>query len=101
MKTKEELNAIKEEVESMNKKLAELTDEELKQVVGGKGSQDDWDWSVQDDSVPVTENDPCPRCHNHMIRLAYKSKFDTKPILYLCIQEGCNYKYTPPEWKLL
>ena len=37
MKTKEELNAIKEEVEAMNKKLAELTEEELKQVSGGLG----------------------------------------------------------------
>ena len=35
MKTKEELNALKAEVETLNKKLHELTDEELKQVVGG------------------------------------------------------------------
>ena len=35
MKTKEELNALKEEVENVNKKLAELTDEELAQVTGG------------------------------------------------------------------
>ena len=35
MKTKEELNALKEEVETMNKKLAELTDDEMKQVIGG------------------------------------------------------------------
>ena len=35
MKTKEELNALKEEVETMNKKLAELTEDELKQVTGG------------------------------------------------------------------
>ena len=35
MKTKEELNALKEEVETLNKKLAELTDDELAQVVGG------------------------------------------------------------------
>ena len=35
MKTKEELNALKEEVETLNKKLAELTDEELEQVSGG------------------------------------------------------------------
>ena len=35
MKTKEELNALKEEVETVNKKLAELTDEELAQVSGG------------------------------------------------------------------
>ena len=31
MKTKEELNALKEEVETLNKKLHELTDEELAQ----------------------------------------------------------------------
>ena len=35
MKTKEELNALKEEVAALNKKLAELTDEELAQVAGG------------------------------------------------------------------
>ena len=35
MKTKEELNALKEEVENLNKKLSELTDEELEQVTGG------------------------------------------------------------------
>ena len=35
MKTKEELNALKEEVEALNKKLAELTEEELEQVSGG------------------------------------------------------------------
>ena len=35
MKTAEELNAIKEEVEALNKKLAELTEEELVQVSGG------------------------------------------------------------------
>ena len=40
MKTKEELNALKEEVETLNKKLCELTDEELEQVSGGKYIQD-------------------------------------------------------------
>ena len=35
MKTKEELNALKEEVETLSKKLAELTEEELNQVTGG------------------------------------------------------------------
>ena len=35
MKTKEELNALKEEVEVLNKKLRELTEDELKQVTGG------------------------------------------------------------------
>ena len=36
MKTKEELNALKEEVEALNKKLHELTDDELAQVTGGQ-----------------------------------------------------------------
>ena len=35
MKTKEELNALREEVENLGKKLAELTEEELSQVAGG------------------------------------------------------------------
>ena len=35
MKTKEELNELKEEVETLNKKLRELTEEELAQVSGG------------------------------------------------------------------
>ena len=35
-KSKEELNKIKEEVETVSKKLHELTDEELDQVVGGR-----------------------------------------------------------------
>ena len=37
MKTKEELNALKEEVETVSRKLHELTDEELEQVTGGNG----------------------------------------------------------------
>lgn len=39
MKTKEELSALKEEFEAINKKLAELTEDELKAVVGG------WNWA--------------------------------------------------------
>ena len=35
MKTKEELNELKEEVKAVNKKLHELTEEELEQVAGG------------------------------------------------------------------
>lgn len=38
MKTKEELNTIKEEIEILGKKLDELTDEELAQVSGGVGN---------------------------------------------------------------
>ena len=35
MKTKEELNALKNEVEHVSKKLSALTEEELEQVSGG------------------------------------------------------------------
>ncbi|MBQ0088735.1 MAG: bacteriocin [Prevotellaceae bacterium] len=35
MKTKEELNALKNEVKDLNAKLAELSEEELKEVSGG------------------------------------------------------------------
>ena len=40
MKTKEELNALKEEVETVSKKLHELTDEELAQVSGGMSERE-------------------------------------------------------------
>ena len=52
MKTKEELNALKEEVEAMNRKLSELTAEELVQVAGG-GRQFDPGLGIQWDD---------PRC---------------------------------------
>ena len=35
MKTKEELTALKEEVETVSRKLHELTEEELKYIAGG------------------------------------------------------------------
>ncbi len=41
MKTKEELNALKEEFETLNKKLSELTEEELEEVNGGTGDTSD------------------------------------------------------------
>ena len=34
-KTKEELNTLKQEVETLNKKLEELTEKELEEVTGG------------------------------------------------------------------
>ena len=35
MKTKEELNTLKDEFETLNKKLEELSEDELMQVTGG------------------------------------------------------------------
>ena len=43
MKTKEELSALKNEVEALNRKLAELTEEELAEVTGG------FDFIIPDD----------------------------------------------------
>ena len=40
MKTKEELNAMKKEVKTLNEKFRELTEDELTQVTGGVISQD-------------------------------------------------------------
>lgn len=39
MKTKEELNALKKEIEDLNEKCRELTPEELKEVTGGKADK--------------------------------------------------------------
>ena len=44
MKTKEELNALKNEVEKLNTKLAERTDEELEQVTGGQDLDPHYIW---------------------------------------------------------
>lgn len=46
MKTKEELNAIKEEVEAVSKKLQELTEDELAEVAGGT-------WVRPDGGIPI------------------------------------------------
>ena len=39
MKTKEELNAIKNEVEALKNKLTELSEEEMEQVTGGQSDR--------------------------------------------------------------
>ena len=45
MKTQEELNALKEEVEALNAKLSALSEEELAQVSG--------DWVYQDIEISL------------------------------------------------
>ena len=42
MKTEEELAALREEIEMLNKKLHELTGEELESVCGGAGGYPEW-----------------------------------------------------------
>ena len=39
-KTKEELNELKEEIETLSQKLGELSDEEMEEVTGGSGVLD-------------------------------------------------------------
>ena len=39
MKTQEELNTLKEEVETLNNKLSELSEEEMEQLSGGMGTK--------------------------------------------------------------
>ena len=53
MKTKEELNALKEEVETLHGKLKELTEEELKFVAGGEFGEDEgrFVWPRQPDKI--------------------------------------------------
>ena len=61
MKTKEELNAIKNEVEALNKKLAELNEDELAVVTGGNSWNDYWgeDAPNPDPSIhPDTPSNP-------------------------------------------
>ena len=60
MKTKEELNALKEELENLNQKLAGLSDEELLEVTSGRegtiilpdGHDNFWhSWNPADDII--------------------------------------------------
>ena len=70
MKTAEELNALKEEVENLNKKLAELTKEELKQVSRG--------------NLFITS---CPLCGGELGK-----KFDYHSDNYTLICLKCGYE---------
>ena len=63
MKTKEELNALKEEVETVNKKLHELTDEELEQVSGGAYLKDFYDQVTYDLPYPGTNEEYNTEAH--------------------------------------
>ena len=54
-KTQEELNALKEEVETLNKKLHELTEEELAQVTGGNDGMDTVSLRFSGKVVPLPE----------------------------------------------
>lgn len=96
MRTKEELNALKTEVEAMNKKLQDLTEEELKQLVGGKGGSGnpDVDMSIENESIPVNPGDICPRCKIGYMQTA-SDYVTNKPLYLACSNLRCCYIYTP------
>ena len=54
MKTKEELNALKSEVEALSKKLRELTEEELAQVIGGSITPPDMPKTTSDEQNGIS-----------------------------------------------
>lgn len=67
MKTKEELNALKKEAEILCNKLNELTDDELREVVGGEGSSYDnmFDGCSSLEKAPVLPAQKLePSCYN-------------------------------------
>ena len=64
MKTKEELNALKQEVETVNRKPHEMSEEELKNVSGG----------VVDGYSSILGPIICPGCDNYTATYFYRNK---------------------------
>lgn len=87
MKIKEELNAIKKEVEAMNKKLHDLNDKELEQVTGGldrkKITYQEYcpkcgyifcNKMIIEGEVDIEENDPCILCPQCQVLVSPKTR---------------------------
>lgn len=86
MKTQEELNALKKEIEALEEKLAGLTEEELKQVTGGV---------LFDIDRPRTM--ACPYCKNdlHLVRVVAQKHCE----FYKCPVDGeLTYYYMEGRW---
>ena len=72
MKTTEELNALKEEIETVDKKLSGLTDEELSQVFGGEDEgqgESLWCWKCFNcgaEGGPITKSEAQAAVFSHM-----------------------------------
>ena len=58
-KTKEELNALKKEVEAVNEKLQELTPEELEQISGGTLSDSIYCYDCEGRAVDICKISNC------------------------------------------
>ena len=101
-KTLEELNAIKEEVETLNNKLNELTEDELEQVTGG-GYRPQFYFRTTDiiggialgcinnnEEVYSKEyRQECPSCHGTSVNY----KLDLGTFNYNCHCNGCGKDY--------
>lgn len=69
-KSKEELDALKKEVETVNRKLHELTEEELEKIHGGAFGPDRWEALCPDCNYSIASGEAslppfvirCPRC---------------------------------------
>ena len=82
-KTQEELNELKEEVETLNKKLAELTDEELEQVNGGRMLINN------DEDIDKLEKGICCQCGSRLKCIGghvFKKKYicNTCKVIFIC-----------------
>lgn len=70
MKTLEELNSIKGEIKTLNKKLSELNEEELKQVAGGSNHtycEFRYDYRIQECPFSASYQEAMKKiyeCHN-------------------------------------
>ena len=81
MKPREDLNVLKEEVESLNRKLAELSEEELTQVTGG-----------------AFKSTSCPFCTNRAIWVGHIIEF--KRDFYKCPECGIlTYFWNGARWE--
>ena len=80
MKTQEELNTIKKEVEILTNKLKELSEEELAHVTGGNSP----DFDVNNEQVfPQKNRQECPYCYGTSVNY----KLDLATFYYKC---HCN-----------
>ena len=86
MKTKEELNALKNEVKGLNAKLAELSEDELKEVSGGGAhfinGGDELEYGVG--------YEQCPKCGNKVVCIV---NFTTHMYTDICCtNHNCGYR---------
>lgn len=70
MKTKEELDVLKKEVEALNEKFAKLTEDELEQIIGGSYMKNGKTYSSDPPHYLITT--ALNKCGS------YKRKFDRK-----------------------